>query len=429
MIKKTYQRVLENKPLSRALRNSGWLIFDKITSLTIGVWVGILVAKYLGPANYGQIVYAVTYIAFFQTISILGLDSIIVRDLSNRIEKSSLIISTTFTARLLMSIVCSILAVFVANIISPENKIILSIISINILFSVGGVLDLWFQSQSKSRLTICAKLASYISCAFIKLLLIYLHADLIYFAIITVVEVFLYSSILYLLMNKNYKEIKISLSIDNQYLIHVLKESWPLMLSALSVVIFMKSNIIFIQHMMGDEYVGIYSIGANLAELTYFFPAMIVTSFLPILASLKEKNISDYQLFFHRLMFFMWWGSFFIVIVFGSLIYLLIPYVYGYQFEQSKYIFIIHIATLIPVCIANAQYIWIINERKSKVFFIQTLTCALLAILLNYLLINKYGVIGAPIATLIAQFFQCLILISFLSKKLFKITMQSMLWK
>ncbi|EKN6076477.1 flippase, partial [Yersinia enterocolitica] len=74
-------------------------------------------------------------------------------------------------------------------------------------------------------------------------------------------------------------------------------------------------------------------------------------------------------------------------------------------------------------------YIWIINERRSKMFLVQTLTCAFLAITLNYFLIRKLGLIGAPVATLISQFFQCLILISFLSKNLFKITIQSLLWK
>lgn len=128
-------------------------------------------------------------------------------------------------------------------------------------------------------------------------------------------------------------------------------------------------------------------------------------------------------------MFFMWWGSIFIVIVFGGIGYFLIPYIYGIKFEQSKYIFIIHVITLIPVCVANAQYIWIINERRSKMFLVQTLTCAFLAITLNYFLIRKLGLIGAPVATLISQLFQCLILISFLSKNLFKITIQSLLWK
>ncbi|HII2979681.1 TPA: flippase [Yersinia enterocolitica] len=429
MIKNTYEKILLNKSLNKALRNSGWLIFDKIASLTIGLWVGILLAKYLGPANYGQIVYAVTYVTFFQTISILGLDSIVVRDLSNGVEKCSAIISTIFTARFLMSMVCLIIAISLAYNIMPDKRLILSIISLNILFSVGSVFDLWFQSQSKSRLTICAKLISYIFCALVKVFMIYLHVELINFSIIIVIEVLLYSSILYFLMNKNYSEIKVSLSINSVYLKSALKESWPLMLSAFSVVIFMKSNILFIQHMLGDNYVGIYSVGANLAELTYFFPAIIVTSFLPILAKLKEKNISEYHLFFHRLMFFMWWGSIFIVIVFGGIGYFLIPYIYGIKFEQSKYIFIIHVITLIPVCVANAQYIWIINERRSKMFLVQTLTCAFLAITLNYFLIRKLGLIGAPVATLISQLFQCLILISFLSKNLFKITIQSLLWK
>ncbi|HHH1514398.1 TPA: oligosaccharide flippase family protein, partial [Yersinia enterocolitica] len=189
MIKNTYEKILLNKPLNKALRNSGWLIFDKIASLTIGLWVGILLAKYLGPSNYGQIVYAVTYVTFFQTISILGLDSIVVRDLSNGVEKCSAIISTIFTARFLMSMVCLIIAVSLAYNIMPDKRLILSIISLNILFSVGSVFDLWFQSQSKSRLTICAKLISYIFCALVKVFMIYLHVELLNFSIIIVIEV------------------------------------------------------------------------------------------------------------------------------------------------------------------------------------------------------------------------------------------------
>lgn len=76
--------------------------------------------------------------------------------------------------------------------------------------------------------------------------MIYLYVELINFLIIIVIEVLLYLSIFYFLMNKNYSEIKVLLSINSVYLKSVLKELWFLMLFVFFVVIFMKFNILFI---------------------------------------------------------------------------------------------------------------------------------------------------------------------------------------
>ncbi|HDL8472010.1 TPA: polysaccharide biosynthesis C-terminal domain-containing protein, partial [Yersinia enterocolitica] len=189
-----------------------------------------------------------------------------------------------------------------------------------------------------------------------------------------------------------------------------------------SIIIFMRSNIAFIETFLGMKSVGIYSVGANLAEMSYFLPMVLVTSFSPILARLRYEAPLKYTIFYKRLLFSMWWGSILIVLSFGALMYIALPYIYGERFEQSKYIFAIQLMTLIPVCMGLGQSIWIINEKKSKIFLIQTVIGAFIAILLSYFLIKNYGIIGAPISTLISQLIQALFLNFFLYRELFNIT-------
>lgn len=49
----------------KSVKNAGWLISGKIIQMIISLGVGLLTARYLGPANYGLINYASAYTAFF----------------------------------------------------------------------------------------------------------------------------------------------------------------------------------------------------------------------------------------------------------------------------------------------------------------------------------------------------------------------------
>ena len=63
--------------IMKSIRNSGWLICDKLIRLFLGIIVNIYLARKLGPAYYGEVSYAIAYVAFFDAISTLGLSQVI----------------------------------------------------------------------------------------------------------------------------------------------------------------------------------------------------------------------------------------------------------------------------------------------------------------------------------------------------------------
>ena len=62
-------------------KNTSWLFGEKILRMFVGLFVGIWVARYLGPEQFGLFSYAQSFVGLFTAIATLGLDGIVVREL------------------------------------------------------------------------------------------------------------------------------------------------------------------------------------------------------------------------------------------------------------------------------------------------------------------------------------------------------------
>ena len=51
-------RLLRGEQLRRAAVNSGWLMTDRLLRMVLGLFVVVLVARHLGPSDYGVLTYA-----------------------------------------------------------------------------------------------------------------------------------------------------------------------------------------------------------------------------------------------------------------------------------------------------------------------------------------------------------------------------------
>jgi len=65
-----------------SLSNIGWLGSDRVLRMLGAVVVGTLVARYLGPSQFGLLSYGLAIYGLFNTLSNLGLDSLVVREVA-----------------------------------------------------------------------------------------------------------------------------------------------------------------------------------------------------------------------------------------------------------------------------------------------------------------------------------------------------------
>ena len=71
----------------KVAKNVYWAFLGKIVNMAAALFVGIIVARYLGPSQYGLMNYVISYVAIFEVISEFGLSNIEIRELSHHPDK------------------------------------------------------------------------------------------------------------------------------------------------------------------------------------------------------------------------------------------------------------------------------------------------------------------------------------------------------
>lgn len=406
--------------------NFAWLVADKIMRLIIGLLVSVWVARYLGPEQFGILAYALTFIAIFQAITLLGLDNLLVRDMAAHPLQAHKYLGTTIGLRCASATASYIMMAAIAALLNDgddQTFAVIAIVGLIIFFQISDVIDLWFQSQLQSRHTVLAKGVSYLLTAAIKIGLILGGAGLIAFAAAAVIE----AALALFALSFAYRLFKTTAPWEWSTLVAIklLKQSWPLLISGLSILLYMRISVIFLRESAGNTAVGIYTVGVTLSELWYFIPMAIASSLAPYISRKRNEGGDDYERVVCKAFSFMWILSIAVVTFNALTAKYWVALLYGEQFKISAEIFALHSFTFVPVCLGVIQSIWMINEGRSKLALYQAISGAIVALGLNFILTPVYGAHGAAAAIVVSQFVQAFLVNVFVAPDLFQLQVRS----
>ncbi|MBW4506575.1 MAG: flippase [Scytonematopsis contorta HA4267-MV1] len=391
--------------LIKILKNTAWLFADNILRMFSGLIVGVWVARYLQPEQYGNYNYCIAFVSLFGAVASLGLNQIVIRDIVREPSEKNQLLGTAFVLKLLGGIVALILSVGMISILRPGDNLSLWMVGITALsmtFNSFEVIDFWFQSQVQSKHTVLAKnLALALSCV-VKISLINSQAPLIAFAVVYAGEFALVAVGLvtvYHLQGNLMTAWKYRLD----YAIRLLKDSWTLILSGFMIMIYMRIDQIMLGEMVGDKAVGIYSAAVRVSELWMFIPIAISNSVFPSIIEAKKISENLYYERLQKLFSSMSFLSYVVAIGISLFAGQIIQLLFGAGYEAASSILIVHIWMGVFMCLGVVRSLWTTTEGLMRFAFITAGIGGLINILLNLLLIGKYGGLGAAIATVIAQ--------------------------
>jgi polysaccharide transporter, PST family len=406
MLAKIVKKIGKNHSLElqKIVTNTFWLMADNILRMGIGLVVGVWVARYLGPSQFGLLSYAISIAGMFNVIAKAGLDEIIIRDLVGENIANAEILGTGFALKLasgsfafLLSI-CAILLIPSKDLSTPW---LVSIIGLGMIFQSLDTIDLWFQSQVQSKKTVYAKNVAYLIATAIKVLLVTQRAPLIAFAIVTFAEVALTSinlAVAYRLAGYSFKVWQVNLPLARQFL----QQSWPNILTGLSITIYMRIDQIMLGNTTGNATVGNYAVGVRLAEVWYFIPIAIVSSIAPQIFRSKQESQQLYddriQKALNLLVITMYAIGFSMTCFSDQIITLL----YGSSYTSSSTILSIYVWSNVFVALGLIRNTWVTTEGLFRFGSVTTFIGASLNILLNLVLIPRYAGAGAALATVIS---------------------------
>lgn len=395
--------LIDHQGFRKYFFNTGWLMVDKVVSLFLGFFIGIWVARYLGPGKFGLLSFAMSFVSLFSAIGTLGLDQIIVRNIVREPEDKDSILGTSFFLRLFGSILLLILVFIVLQfmLVSAYDKVIVMIIAFGQLFTNFNIIDYYFQSQVKAKFSgissVFGRLTSYTA----RVIFIIFGLSLIWFAGAVVIEQIIKGIFLLYFYIKNKLSV-LTWRYSWQTAKSLLKDSWSLIASGIAITIYMGIDQIMIKEMLSNKEVGEYAVAVKLSTFWYFIPMIISSSIFPAIVNAKTQNS---KLYFQRLqkvydLLFLLAISVALPITFlsGWIVNLL----YGHEYIQAAQVLQIYIWAGIIVFHGAIRGNFLIAENKQAVGLQFRILGAMLNIALNLFLIKYYGIIGAAYATIIS---------------------------
>lgn len=384
-------------------KNTSWLFSEKILRIFLGLFVGVWVARYLGPEQYGLFSYAQSFVVLFSALATLGLDGIVVRELVTDESKRDVLLGTSFLLKLIGSIILlSFLAVavnFTSNDIYTNSLIF--IIASATIFQSFNVIDFYFQSKVLSKYVVFSNTISLFISSIIKVILILNNAPLIAFAVVVLFDAVILSfGLIYFYNHKNlsFKTWKF----DKNVAVNLLKDSWPLILSGIVITIYMRIDQVMIKEMLGAFEVGQYAAAVTLSEGWYFIPTVICSSLFPAIIYAKKVSEELYYKRLQKLYIMMVWIAIAVALPITWLAEFIVNLIYGSEYILSSNVLKIYVWAGIFVFFGSAWSKWMILENLQKTVIKLQLLSLLTNLVLNYILIPKYGIEGAALSTLIS---------------------------
>ncbi len=405
MIKKLKQ-LRTNSGFMRYFKNTSWLLGEKVLRILAALTVGLWVTRYLGPADYGVLSYAQSFVAILAAFSSLGLNEILSRDLVSDANKKLTYLGTAFLLQTIGSLVlmCFIFGSFYLDFVEDIELTRKIIVILGLLTFVNrfSVITSYFLSIVKNEAIVKVSILNLVFSTVLKVLLITYEAPLIYFVYVLVFDT-LFLAIGWLIVYAKHKESIFNWKFSLKTAKQMLGDSWPLILNLVFASIYMKVDQVMIKGMMDTTAVGQYSAAVLLSQAWYFVPTIIASSLFPAIVNAKKQSETLYYDRLQKLYDMMVLFAVSIAVPMTFLSDFLVSFLLGPEFPLTGGVLSIHIWAGVFVFLGQSTSKWTLTENIQRYSSVCLFIGMLCNIALNFVVIPRYGIFGAAVATIISQ--------------------------
>ncbi len=385
------------------LKNTAWMMLEKFFNLGLGILASILLARSLGPEDFGIYNYALSLISVAIVFSHLGLAGIVVKELKNNPEQEQDIINTVVSLKFISACLSfSLLLIFVL-LNEENNKAFFAIIIMGfaILTQPTEAINLWFQSQVKAKYASLAQIYGNALGNLAKIIVAITGMSVLFAAAAHSLQLASVAAFIYIIFIKKKAwstHLKFSLKGSKK----LLTQGGLVFLGSLSAVIYLKVDQIMLANMLGQESVGLYAAASKLSEAWYVIPTILMASIFPKMIEKRNLNLEEYEIFLQNILNFLFFMALILILFVSVYSEKIVHILYGSTYDQSASVLTIHIIATAFIFMRALVSKWIIIEELYVLSLVTQGFGAIVNIALNFYLIPIFGIDGAAWATLIS---------------------------
>jgi O-antigen/teichoic acid export membrane protein len=404
--------------VQRVAKNTGIIVAGEAVFRLISLVVIIYLARYLGTIGFGKYSFVFAYLAFFNILTDLGLQQILVREMARNESIAQKLIGNAFIIRLVLTVFAVVLSMVIITLMRypTDTTTYVYIAAFTLLFiSLSDFYGTIFQANLRMEYRIFADLTFKVLSAALILWIIFSHGTL-----VQIILALVFSQMVRTLLNYFYskKFVRPQFSIDFGLWKYLFKESLPLALSSVIWVIYYQIDKIMLSMMIGDAAVGIYSAAHRLCDPLLLLPGALMISLFPIMSvyfkTSKDGLLKSYKLSVKYILIIMLPIAIGITVLSDKIILL----IYGIEFAYSITALQILIWSIVFGAVNSVLLNLLVSIDKQKLNTLSMGTCAIVNVVLNLVLIPMLSYNGAAIATVATNIVLFIASFYFISKHL-----------
>lgn len=379
-----------------------WLASEKIIRIFTGVFVGLWLARYLGPEQYGVYMYALAWVGLFNAIAWFGVGENVIRNMVKNPDSENELLGAAFMIRLLGSLIAGMLAVGSLLLLRHPDPTLLSLVifaSLAIPFAeTPAGIFLYFQSRLQIARPVMLQNVIRVAAAGLRIAFILGALSLPWFGFAVLIESVGIFAVLFGFYWATGGRMR-SWVCNWNGIRRMLVQGAPIAVAALVASLSARTDQLMLGWFTDFSSVGIYSAALRFSEIWWAFAPIIMNSLSPKYIFNIEcqdtlaRNISRIMAVLALLSLIPVAG----ILLLGDHT---IPILLGKQYSGALPVLYIHIfmSVLVFFDAPTAQYLLSKNRQSQLIWKSVFLLSTNLA--LNFLLIPKMGATGAAAATL-----------------------------
>ena len=387
----------------RIVKNSIWLLTERVYGIINGAVAGVIVIRYLGPELNGELAYINSLFAVLSFMATLGLSSITTKEIIDNPYRKVNYLSSALTLQLLGACFMGFFIISYIYFFSAYNIFLVFVIWISWLINRTQIYAQYFESKTRAQVYVSIKLVSMTASIITKMLVVYYNLGIQGIGYSYLAESIVYAVLIIYFFKKEIVGEKIYF-FEYGTTLYMLKKCTPLLMAAIATPLFMQMDIIMLENMTNTYNVGLYNAATKISMPLYFLMGVVVTSYYPMLIKLIREDKKEFEKKIRQLVKIAYALSFLVVIPLFLFSREIISILYGDEYIGAVDVLRIHSFSIIFAYLAPIGSRWLLITNNLRHEFLKTTAGALINIILNYILIGKYGIEGAAISSVVAYF-------------------------
>jgi PST family polysaccharide transporter len=386
---------------TRVFQNAAALLSGRAATLLISAGASVILARYLGNERFGQFGAIYAYLSLFAWLAAFGIAPLFTREAARHREQAGSLLLTGTAICAVLSVGATLIALTLAPLAGYRGWL-----HVLVLFAAFDILLLLpfripaiiFQVDLRQWYSTGINLFRQLLWLVLVGILALLNAPLLHVVLARLLTALVEAAL-------NWQASRRFLPPTRVILFDKIKpflaQSFPVAVSSLVLAVYMRIDQVMLHNLASDRVLGDYVAAVKAAELFEALPTAILFSVFPVLSTVAAQS-ERFQQYVSRIFRYLGVAACGICVAITVAARPLVAVVYGARYQAAAPLLTVLIWSEVAVFFGSVVLNVLLASGLQKFIVAPTAMGALANVLLNILLIPRYGAMGAAWATLVS---------------------------